>query len=189
MIKKDIRKIYKEKRLQLTDTKVEKLQDLVLIQFQKLGLPYIEVLHTYLPFDNGREVDTMPIVDFMDLMNPGLQVVVPKINLQDNTMLHYLYNDETVLKKNQYGIMEPENGELIDPELIDMVLVPLLAFDENGARVGYGKGYYDRFLSQCREDVLKIGLCFFEAVDRIDDTNEFDIPLTYCVTPYRSYEF
>lgn len=189
MKKKDTRILFKQKRAELKDSEIEKLQDLVLIRFQQLSLPYIEYLHTYLPVHSNKEVDTFPFIDFLEFINPGLQVVVPKTDVQTNTMTGYLYNDNTVLDKNKYGIMEPEGGEVIDPAMIDLILVPLLAFDTRGNRVGYGKGYYDRFLPECREDVIKIGLSFFEAVDNIDDTDEFDIPLTYCVTPSRIYEF
>ena len=85
--------------------------------------------------------------------------------------------------------MEPAGGKPVSEDQIDVVIVPLLVFDEKGNRVGYGKGFYDRFLSRCREDVIKIGLSFFDAEKRIDDTDEFDIPLTYCITPGKIYEF
>lgn len=189
MTKKDTRILYKQKRSALKDNEIEKLQDLVLIQFQKLPLPYIEYLHTYLPIHSNKEIDTFPVIDFLEFVNPGLRVVIPKTEMQTNTMTNYLYDDNTALDENKYGIMEPTGGEIVDTAMIDMVLVPLLAFDDKGNRVGYGKGYYDRFLSQCREDVIKIGLSFFEAAGKIDDADEFDIPLTYCVTPYRIYEF
>lgn len=189
MTKKDIRIQHKQKRLILKDNEIEKLQDLILIQFQKIRLPFIDYLHSYLPVHSNKEVDTFPIIDFMEFRNPGLHIVIPKTNAADNTIINYIYDDETVLHKNKYGIMEPEGGHVVDAGRVDMVLVPLLAFDESGGRVGYGKGYYDRFLAQCREDVIKLGLSFFDPVDKIDDTDEFDIPLTYCVTPYRIYEF
>jgi 5-formyltetrahydrofolate cyclo-ligase len=104
-------------------------------------------------------------------------------------MQHYIYDDETVLQPNRYDIMEPAGGKVVAEDQIDVVIVPLLSFDEKGNRVGYGKGFYDRFLSRCREDVIKIGLSFFDAGKRIDDTDEFDIPLTYCITPGKIYEF
>ena len=190
MTKKDIRIVYKQKRAALKDSETEKLQDLILIQFQKIALPYIEYLHAYLPVHANREVDTFPIIDFMEFRNPGLLVVVPKTDDKTNTIANYIYDEDTPLAKNKYGIMEPAGGTIVDAHMIDMILVPLLAFDENGNRVGYGKGYYDRFLSECREDVIKIGLSFFDATEKpIDDANEFDIPLTYCITPYRIYEF
>jgi len=72
---------------------------------------------------------------------------------------------------------------------IDLIFVPLLAFDETGNRVGYGKGFYDKFLTKCRPDAIKVGLSYFEAIDRISDSEQFDIPLNYCITPQRIYEF
>lgn len=70
-----------------------------------------------------------------------------------------------------------------------MVLIPLLAFDKNGYRVGYGKGFYDRFLAECRPDVVKVGLSVFEPIDEITDLNEFDIKMDFCITPNRVWQF
>lgn len=72
---------------------------------------------------------------------------------------------------------------------IDVVFVPLLAYDNKGNRVGYGKGFYDHFLSECREDVVKIGLSFFEPEEAIEDVSATDIRLDYCVTPMTVYNF
>jgi 5-formyltetrahydrofolate cyclo-ligase len=73
--------------------------------------------------------------------------------------------------------------------MIDLVFIPLLACDLQGNRVGYGKGFYDRFLSKCRYDVKKIGLSFFDPVDKIEDVNVFDIPLDECITPKKTWVF
>ena len=73
--------------------------------------------------------------------------------------------------------------------MIDVVFVPLLAFDTNGNRVGYGKGFYDKFLSQCQPETIKIGLSFFEAEEEIADVYQDDIRLDYCVTPNKIYDF
>lgn len=189
MTKKELRTIYKLKRTQLNDSEVEKLQDIILINFQQLALPFLQCLHTYLPMHSHQEVDTFPVMEFLKFRNPGMEIVIPKTDFSDNSMQSFIYDEETVLVKNKYGIMEPANGVKVDNDVIDIILVPLLAFDEAGNRVGYGKGFYDRFLSECNEDIIKIGLSFFEAIDHIDDTDEFDIPLTYCVTPRKVYEF
>jgi len=69
------------------------------------------------------------------------------------------------------------------------VLVPLLSFDKKGFRVGYGKGFYDRFLMQCKSDCIKIGLSYFDPIDVIDDADEFDVPLDFCITPQKVYVF
>ena len=87
-----------------------------------------------------------------------MQVTYAKIDPNNFSMLHFLQDDEMYFEKNQYGIPEPIGGVTVDEKDIDIVFIPLLAFDELGNRVGYGKGYYDRFLSKCRKDVLKIGL-------------------------------
>lgn len=70
-----------------------------------------------------------------------------------------------------------------------MVFVPLLAFDKNGDRVGYGKGFYDKFLKECKPEIIKIGLSFFEPEEKIDGIFEEDIKLDYCVTPNEIYTF
>lgn len=189
MTKKELRHIYRQKRLLLKEAETDKLQDLITIRFQELALPFLHYLHTYLPVDIQKEVDTYPVMELLKFSNPGLNIVVPKANLESNVMTHYIYDENTVLVKNAYNIMEPEGGQTISSTAIDMVLVPLLAFDERGSRVGYGKGYYDRFLAECRKDVIKVGLSFFKAEPLIDDTDEFDIPLTHCVTPQKVYEF
>jgi 5-formyltetrahydrofolate cyclo-ligase len=98
-------------------------------------------------------------------------------------------NEETSYEENEYGIAEPVGGEEIHPEDLDAVFVPLLCFDEKGYRVGYGKGFYDRFLSSCREDVIRIGFSYFDPVPSIDDINDFDVPLNLCITPNKLYEF
>lgn len=189
MTKEELRNIYKQKRVNLGNHEMEKMQDLILIRFQQISLPFLHYLHTYLPMEEQKEVNTYPIIEYLRFTNPGVQWVVPKTNASNRSMKHYIYDENTVLKANHYHILEPENGQLVAPEDIDLVLVPLLSFDVRGNRVGYGKGYYDRFLAQCRKDVIIAGLSFFEAEPEIEDTNEMDIPLTYCITTQKVYEF
>lgn len=189
MTKKEARSLYRRKREELADNEIERLQDLVLIQFQQLDLPFIKYLHTYLPSDRHREVDTWPVIDFLQFRNPALHVVVPRVDPENVSMRHFLFDESMPLQKNRFDILEPMEGREVAPGLLDLVIVPLLAFDTQGNRVGYGKGYYDRFLPQCREDVLRIGLSFFDPATRIADADDLDIPLTHCVTPSAVYEF
>jgi 5-formyltetrahydrofolate cyclo-ligase len=70
-----------------------------------------------------------------------------------------------------------------------MILLPLLAFDEKGYRVGYGKGFYDRYLSRCRLDILKVGLSMEAPMAEIGDTDAYDMRMDYCVTPEKVWEF
>ncbi|RYF99725.1 MAG: 5-formyltetrahydrofolate cyclo-ligase, partial [Chitinophagaceae bacterium] len=97
--------------------------------------------------------------------------------------------DSTKIKKNEYNIPEPIDGIEVPDSKIDVVFVPLLAFDKKGHRVGYGKGFYDRFLAKCKPDVIIIGVSFFEAEEEILDVNPTDFALQYCVTPTNIYRF
>ena len=87
----------------------------------------------------------------------------------------------TKIKKNEYNIPEPVNGLNVPTEMIDVVFVPLLAYDKQGNRVGYGKGFYDKFLSECKSNVVKIGFSFFEPEEIIEDVFENDVKLDFCV--------
>ena len=69
------------------------------------------------------------------------------------------------------------------------MFVPLLAYDKLGNRVGYGKVFYDQFLSECSPETLKIGLSFFEPEEQINDVFENDIQLDYCVSPHTIFKF
>mgnify|MGYP001550895887 CR=1 FL=1 len=101
-------------------------------------------------------------------------------------MQHYVYAGREGLLKNAYHILEPATAELHTGE-VDMVLVPLLAFDVRGYRAGYGKGFYDRFLQGL--DTLKIGLSFFGPLEQIDDIDVYDVRLDACITPEKIYRF
>src|SRR5690606_39308488 len=104
-------------------------------------------------------------------------------------MRHFIWDAATILTLNHWGIPEPESGTAIQPQAIDVVFVPLLVFDTQGNRVGYGKGFYDRFLSECRPTVMKIGLSLFGPIAAIADTDNYDIRLDTCVTPERIWRF
>jgi 5-formyltetrahydrofolate cyclo-ligase len=96
---------------------------------------------------------------------------------------------DTIFEANAINILEPLENEIIHPGDIDLVLIPMLVCDVNGNRVGYGKGYYDRYLSRCRKDCIKVGVSYFEPIDIIEDANSFDIPLNFCITPQQAYVF
>lgn len=187
MTKANLRSIYKEKRRLISYTEKAKFTDLLLINFQKIDLPFISCVHTYLAKDD--EADTQHITGYLKFCNPGLLVCAPKINTITGQIENFIYKEDTDTALNKFGIEEPVSDEKIDISDIDVVLTPLLVFDKKGNRVGFGKGFYDRFLSQCKSDVIKIGLSFFEAEEIIEDTNQFDIPLNYCVTPTQVYSF
>ena len=190
MTKQQLRKIYKQKRNEIPALEKLKLDDLLLIQLQRLPLPVsFNVLMTYWPLEHLAEVNTHLLTRYLEVSIPNLQVAFPVLDFSTEEMHPVVVNEHTDFVENKYNIPEPEEGEQIEPDEIDVVLVPLLAFDKNGYRVGYGKGYYDRFLKKCKEDVITIGFSYFEAVDKIEDTHQFDVPLNYCITPHKIYEF
>lgn len=151
--------------------------------FEAYDLSSITCLHCFLPIEKFKEIDTRLILERIWREHPHVQVVVPRTDLKTGEMFSLKLGPDTVLGKNAWGIEEPTHDETVEPELIDMVLVPGLCFDRDRHRVGYGKGYYDQFLKKCRPDCLKIGLSYFEPVDKIDDVHEGDVRLDFVVTP------
>src|SRR5690606_10599722 len=114
---------------------------------------------SYWPIEENHEPNTHLFTGYLEFKFPELQLLYPRSDFQRNEMKAVAVNEETRFAKNEYHIYEPESGEIIPPEMIDLVFVPLLAFDKKGYRVGYGKGFYDKFLADCREDCLKAGFC------------------------------
>ena len=189
MNKVQARKIHRDKRAALSIKDYNISQDLLLIRFQDLHLPYASLVHAYLPMYENNEPDPGPLVDWLRFIDPGLKVTYAAINPTDCSMTHFLQHDEMCFQTNLYGIPEPISGQNVSEKDIDIAILPLLAFDLSGNRVGYGKGYYDRFISNCRKDIIKIGLSFFPAVETIEDVDFFDKKLDFCVTPDRIYAF
>ncbi|HYE53222.1 MAG TPA: 5-formyltetrahydrofolate cyclo-ligase [Chitinophagaceae bacterium] len=189
MIKSALRTIYKDKRKALSEKDRMKLDDLILIQFQQLELSGINTLLSYLPMPTHHEVNTLHITDYVKFRVPGLQLAYPRTHYQEVTMMAIAVDDETAYETNNHGIVEPVAGQVLSPETLDMIFVPLLAYDKLGYRVGYGKGFYDRYLKLCRQDVVKVGFSYFEPEPVISDVNEFDIPLNFAITPDCIYEF
>jgi len=190
VFKQELRKIYKQKRVALSASERLKLDDLLLIQLQRLSFNNnVKVVLSFWPLENHGEMNTHLYTRYLEVSIPDIKVAFPVVNSSAKAMHAVLVNDDTEFVENKYGIAEPGEGEEILPNEIDLVFVPLLAFDKRGYRVGYGKGYYDRFLEQCRQDVITVGFSYFEAVDKIEDTHQFDVPLNYCITPHKIYEF
>ena len=189
MTKKELRNIYREKRIAISSKERLKLDDLLLIQFQQLYFEDVQVLFSYWPKSSTQEPNTLLFTAFLRHMIPSLQIAYPVTDVATATMQAILISEETVYHANAYGINEPAEGSVLDPRSIDLVFVPLMIYDKEGYRVGYGKGFYDKYLEQCNNSVIKIGFSYFEPVEKIDDAALFDVPLNYCVTPQKVYEF
>jgi 5-formyltetrahydrofolate cyclo-ligase len=189
MLKKEARKEYRERRMALSPAECEKLDDLLLIQFQSAELPFLDTLFSYWPIEENNEPNTHLITEFLRFRNPELNIAYPVADFATMEMRAVAVDIDTAFTKKELNIYEPQDGLVIPPEKIDLVLVPLLAADLQGYRVGYGKGFYDKYLAACRPDCIKAGLCYFEPLSQIDDCNEFDVPLNLCITPHNVYVF
>lgn len=189
MTKNELRKIYLEKRKQLSEKDKMIADDLMLLQFQNLNFNNLHYVLSYWPLLQHNEPNTQLFTRYLKYFYPELQIAYPVTDTKSNTMQARLTNDDTTFSINQWGIAEPTEGDWLLPTMIDLVLVPLLIFDLKGYRVGYGKGFYDKFLIQCNKNIITIGFSYFEPVAKISDTQPFDVPLTYCITPNKRYEF
>lgn len=187
MLKHELRKKYKDLRAQLDSSIISDYS--ITLANHALQIPVWDFFyfHIFLGIEEYKEVDTLPLITL--IQGKDKHVVIPKM-CGENALDHYLLTDSTVLKKNAWKIPEPIDGIMVPEEKIDVVFLPLLAFDTLGNRVGYGKGYYDFFLHKCRKDVIKIGLSFLSAEETpITDTHENDVRLDYCITPDKIYKF
>ena len=191
MNKKELRKKYKELRQNLSEENIEELSLQIANQLIRLDIWEHNFYHLFLPIEIQKEVNTEYVLQV--LAGKDKNIVISKSDFETRELTHFLLTDNTKISKNEYGIPEPIETEIsgieINSKKIDVVFVPLLAFDKNGHRVGYGKGFYDKFLSECKPEVLKIGLSFFESENLISDVLATDIQLDLCVTPSQVYNF
>ncbi|WP_025141726.1 5-formyltetrahydrofolate cyclo-ligase [Pedobacter jeongneungensis] len=186
MLKAAIRKQTLKERLLLNDSTYQELNKSLLKQFKTLDFSQIKTLHIFLPITEKKEPNTFLLIEWLNKTHSEIKIIVPKADFETALMTHHEYLGEEDLQKNLYNILEPQKGNLHEGE-IDMVIIPLLAFDEQGYRVGYGKGFYDRFLQNI--NAQKIGLSLHPAIEKIDDVNEHDIKLDFCITPTEIIKF
>lgn len=190
MKKAELRKIYLVRQKNLSPVeRIEKSRAVAEHFFRFFDLTKIEFLHCFLPIEKYNEIETTFIFRKIWREYPKIETLAPRVNFQTGEIENLRYTPETELARNVWHISEPTGNELIETEKIDLVLAPLLHCDQRGFRVGYGKGFYDKFLSRCRRDCLKIGLSYFEPTGIIADVNEFDVKLDYCITPEKTDVF
>lgn len=190
MKKTEIRKKFLKERKELTAAQIRSASQRVHDWFfQSIPVHSYENIHIFLPIKEQNEIDTWLIISTLQT-DFSANIILPRAN-DDGSLSNYKFTSKTKFEMNRWGISEPiTNDELrMTNDAIDLVLLPLLAFDKKGYRVGYGKGFYDKFLADCRPDVMKIGLSVFEPIDEISDINEYDIKMNYCITPDRIWQF
>lgn len=188
MLKSELRKIYLAKQKSLSvPTREKRSLQIAERFFQEFDLTRIKFLHCFLPIKKFNEINTGLILQKVWREFSHIKTLVPRVNFHTNEIENLSLTAETNLVKNVWNIDEPAHDKPIESERIDLVLVPLLCFDTQGFRVGYGKGFYDKFLKNCRADCLKIGLSYFAPTAKISDANEFDVKLNAYVTPKKIY--
>ncbi len=185
--KKVLRQKYKILRQDLLDDQIEEMSLAIANNLLGLDIWTKTYFHIFLPIEEQKEVNTEYILHL--LQGKDKEIVISKSDFESLQMTHFLLTDNTKIKKNSYNIPEPVDGIEVPTGKIEVVFVPLLAYDKKGNRVGYGKGFYDTFLNNCNPEIIKIGLSFFEPVDGIEDIFEDDAPINYCVTPNKIYQF
>ncbi len=182
MTKAELRKAYLTKRNLLSTAECLAFSHRLCENFfAHMDLSFVRVLHVYLPIEKNHEPDTRLIIDRIRREFPHIQLAVPRIT-KNGELENFFFEGFHQLKTNSWGIPEPQEGKLVTSTEVDLVIVPLLTVDRRGNRVGYGKGFYDKFLSQCKPSCRRVGLSFFKPVEEIEDLHAYDIPLTHLVT-------
>lgn len=188
MTKKELRQIYTEKRLALSPRQLEIISESIceaaFRHFQLEG----KKISIFLPIERKKEINTYKIWE--KARSFGAEVAIPKVNLKTREIKQILFESEDQLEISEFGIPEPKKGRVIAAEHFDFVFVPLLAVDEHGYRVGYGAGYYDRFLRKCSPRCQFVGLNHFDELQsQILDLHSGDVRLNACLTPENLFRF
>ena len=189
ILKKDnIRKEYAKKRQELSAVQFEE-ESLLLIQntIELIKKNHPECIHCFLPIQSKDEINTAMIIQYC--WENNIHVVVPVSNFDDGTLKTAEFKPYTKTKLTKHNIPEPIDPVWTKNDAIDLVITPLLAFDLKGYRVGYGKGFYDRFFASLSRETKKVGISLFGPCEAIKNINEHDIPLTHCVTPNKVFTF
>ena len=186
MTKQQLREKYLQQRKSLSKTTLAEISKNIttsLSSYFDFSTKY--AVHCYLSIQKQNEIDTSGIIE--NLSKANVKIAISKSNFDTMQLDNYWLREDTRLELNKVGVPEPINGEKAENKY-DLIITPLLIFDKEGYRIGYGKGFYDRFLATI-PNTIKVGLCCFEPVDKIPDTDKLDIALDFCITPQSVYNF
>ncbi len=177
--KRELRKIYRKKRDMIVPARGRVLS--VKIGERLFSMPqWKEAQSVFFYHSFGSEVETPAII--MRALEEGKTVALPRI--KDDTQMHFHYVDSLYsLVQSRYGMAEPPSGSAMAISEPDLVIVPGLVFDREGNRLGYGRGYYDRFFKTLPYGVTKIALAFDEQISDEIIKEEYDVPMDFIVTP------
>lgn len=183
-----LRRTYLEKRLFLSDAEYEERNRLLLKKcIDSIDLSAETHLHIFLPIVEKKEVNTWLFIHHLRSTRTDIHLYTSRA-LPGGALVHYPLTEDTRLQVNKWGIPEPAESEPVIPAKLDIILIPLIICDKNGHRIGYGKGYYDRFLRQY-PDARKIGVSLSPPLDKIQFMEDMDVAMDQCLTPFQSYTF
>lgn len=177
MTKRELRKMNKEKRAAMKDAEVKEKSLAIAKTFLDCEIyKNAKTIMVYMPL--GNEVDTSGII--ASAFSDGKRIVVPVTDAETGEITPCAIEKDETFQKGAFSILEPISKRIADPKQIDAVLVPGVAFDKKGGRVGFGKGCYDRFLKKI--DALKIGLCYdFQLCEKTEEESH-DIKMDFVIT-------
>lgn len=186
-MKKQIRGDILKARLALNKQQVTLKSKIICDKIQQFpGFQNGHTVMAYLPFRN--EVDVTPLFDY--LWTRKKRVVIPVCEPKNIVLIPSELRDVAEdLQPGTWGILEPKADKLrpIHPQDIDCVIVPGVAFDSSCNRLGYGGGYYDRFLPRLKEDTLKVAAAFDLQIISSLVPDIYDIPMDAVITEEKEY--
>jgi 5-formyltetrahydrofolate cyclo-ligase len=188
MTKEVLRALFLEKRRTLSPEEFAHRNQLITLEFDSFLHKHADLqnVHLFYPILKQQEVDTRSLISLLHTRE--ITTVLPRVK-KGRRLSHHIYEKSDQLVPNQWGILEPSSTKTIEPGALDLVLVPLIAFDRKGNRIGYGGGFYDAFLKEVKKNCLKVGLSISPPLDNIDYIEKHDIRLDMCITHLRSYHF
>ena len=182
--------MYLEKQRRLDKNERDAKSDLIANRlFGSFDFASLDFLNCFLTLEKNNEIATTQIFRRVWQNFPHIKTCAPRVNFAQNILENAAFTPDADLIANKWQILEPADDEPIDAQKLDAVIIPLIAFDKRGFRVGYGKGFYDKFLATCRHDCRKIGLSLFPPAEKIADVESFDVKLDACVTPETIFRF
>tara|TARA_B100001287_G_scaffold245476_1_gene222781 strand:- start:22190 stop:22756 length:567 start_codon:yes stop_codon:yes gene_type:complete len=181
MKKHALRKLIKEKRKVMSKQDIKTFSDSIMNHLIEAFEFKNKLVNVFLPIQKFNEIDLTPLKDKIETL--GGKVCINRSNFDTFELSPILWDDHLIIEENQYGIPEPINGKQLNLKNIDIVLVPLLAFTSEGHRLGYGKGFYDRFLIKTADQCIHVGICHNSNYHQIDDINDRDIALEFLISP------
>lgn len=186
--KQDLRSAYRQLRKNLQPAVVEAKSQGIHAQFLNWlqDKDTFQHFHLFFPIDRFNEVNTFYIKESLEQM--GKTLYTSQVNRGDTELETLKLPKEVAFFLDEWGIPVPQESILVSPNKIEVVFVPLLAYDLSGNRVGFGKGFYDSYLAKLNPKVLKVGLSFYGPEERIEPETH-DVRLDYCITPERVFTF